>query len=695
MSKHRPERTASQPPSRLEVDGVLYTELGGRVSVVGLSTGQTEVRIPENIHNAPVVDVENGAFAGCDILESITLPSSVTRVGAKAFEDCASLESVELPQSLEQIALGTFEGCIALQEVVLPYHLKVIGPSAFADCVSLQRIGYFSKRGIGTGLFTDRTLFQEALPEELTEIGEGAFEGCRSLLRVAIPHRVESVAPMTFAHCHHLADVGFHANMRMIGTAAFAGCTALGSVRIPPTCSDIAVDAFPPGTVLVVNPMSRAWRSEVCQGDAVTVRLAADPPRLRSGLGDSEGRFYSDEQLEAAKESMELRPLRFERRSRQAPSPAAAEPSRFVRSGDTYKAKTSHGTSTVRLMMVGDVMAGSRRQNLAQERGHRVFDEAFEYVTPLLEESDFAICNLETMMSPSAPYAQEENHIASRPHLNAPPYIATALRRAGFDAVVNAQNHVYDAGLEGMFETLDVLNQAQLIHTGLFASTQDDRYLLLDIAGIQVGVVSFMDRARQAMKRTTFTPEGVRTLLPFLTEDEVWMGVHAVKSAGAEFVIAYCHWGREYTSEITARQWGFGAMVAEAGADYIVGAHPHCLQPFEFIRTADGREVPCLWSAGNFVSEMNVRAPITRDSLLLDLELQRVRGEVVIVANSYHACRIMRLKVRDKGHAGARNYFTVPTSTRFKSARLNRLLHEAENRIERVVGRKLPMATAT
>lgn len=689
MAREASKSVVQDDGAPFEVGGVLYvgTEEGALVS--GLSGDQAEVRIPEVIDGSPVVGVEDAAFAGCGLLESLTLPSTVIKIGGAAFRDCVGLREMELPQSLERISPGTFEGCTALQTVVLPYHLKSIGARAFAGCVSLETIGYFSKRGISARLFTDRTLFQEAFPEEITEFGESAFAGCASLVHVDMPHRVTGIPAHAFANCAHLTEVGLHSDVRKIGERAFAGCPLLLEVRVPPGCKDIASDAFPSTTVLVVGQRSPAWSVLEPQADAVNVRFAADTPRVRSGLGLGVGRFYSDEQLEEAKDSMELRPLRFERYKRLPPGPEPGNPSRFVHSTGTYRAAAPRSPKAARIMMVGDVMAASRRQELAQVRGDRVFSEAFRYVEPLLKESDFAVCNLETMLSPSAPYSSEQKHVASRPHLNAPPSFASALRGAGFDAVVNAQNHAYDAGLEGMYETLDVLNKAQLIHTGLFASLQDDRFLLLDIAGIKVGLVSFMDRARQAMKRNTFTPAGARTLLPFLTEEEVWLDIHAARTAGAEFVIAYCHWGREYTEEVTARQWGFGAMVAEAGADYIVGAHPHCLQAFEILKTSDDREVPCLWSAGNFVAEMNTRAPITRDTLILDLELQRINGEVAVSRNVYHPCRIMRLKVRDSEHPDARNYFTVPTNTRLRPARLNRLLQEAEQRIARVIGPSL------
>ncbi|QTV80572.1 CapA family protein [Microbacterium sp. NIBRBAC000506063] len=141
--------------------------------------------------------------------------------------------------------------------------------------------------------------------------------------------------------------------------------------------------------------------------------------------------------------------------------------------------------------------------------------------------------------------------------------------------------------------------------------------------------------------------------------------------------------GREYTPEITERQRGFAQVVVDAGADYIVGAHSHCIQPYEVLKSADGRDVPCLWSAGNFISDINLKPPITRDTLILDLRLERdAEGRVVLASETYHPCRIMNMRSGPE----QRNYAVVPASANLRSNELKVALRDARERITRVVG---------
>ena len=82
-------------------------------------------------------------------------------------------------------------------------------------------------------------------------------------------------------------------------------------------------------------------------------------------------------------------------------------------------------------------------------------------------------------------------------------------------------------------------------------------------------------------------------------------------------------------------------MVANAGVDYIFGCHSHCLQPRYAIQTDDGRVVPCLFSGGNFLSNINIKPPITKDAVISVLTIGRAEsGEIGIMTEKYIPCRI-------------------------------------------------------
>ena len=72
----------------------------------------------------------------------------------------------------------------------------------------------------------------------------------------------------------------------------------------------------------------------------------------------------------------------------------------------------------------------------------------------------------------------------------------------------------------------------------------------------------------------------------------------------ADIVVVFPHWGEEYKTEPNSYQRHMAQVMADAGADLIIGCHPHVIQPLEILISEDGREVPCYYSLGNFISNM-------------------------------------------------------------------------------------------
>ena len=106
---------------------------------------------------------------------------------------------------------------------------------------------------------------------------------------------------------------------------------------------------------------------------------------------------------------------------------------------------------------------------------------------------------------------------------------------------MNAQNHIYDAGTRGIFETVAEVNRAQLMHVGVNCGEEDKRYLLLDVNGIKIALLAYMDSARQKMKRVNFSKRGLSQLFNYFDESQIEHDVSSAREDGAEFIIAYCH----------------------------------------------------------------------------------------------------------------------------------------------------------
>lgn len=190
-------------------------------------SGLTAVEIPDG-----VAWIANGAFRGCRGLSSVSIPSSVREIDEDAFADCTGLVSLAIPEGLESIGSMAFSGCSGLGEVSLPDSLVSIGYEAFYGCSAVRdtttRKGLVLVDGWVVGYDYDtlpdhldlsgvRGLADEALawsgirsvilPQELTTIGGGVFQGCNSLAGVSIPDSVTRIGHLAFAGCPALAGI--------------------------------------------------------------------------------------------------------------------------------------------------------------------------------------------------------------------------------------------------------------------------------------------------------------------------------------------------------------------------------------------------------------------------------------------------------------------------------------------------------
>lgn len=126
------------------------------------------------------------AFKGCEFLETITIPSSVTKIEFYAFADCTSLRSVEIKEGVKEIGYWAFNNCIDLQSITIPSSVEEIGDEAFLFCTSLKSV---------------------EIKEGVTQIGAGAFSGCTSLPSITIPSSVTRIIACAFSDCTSLKTI--------------------------------------------------------------------------------------------------------------------------------------------------------------------------------------------------------------------------------------------------------------------------------------------------------------------------------------------------------------------------------------------------------------------------------------------------------------------------------------------------------
>lgn len=192
--------------------------------------------IPEGVTVIEDGDKRYGVFAGCYALRSVTLPSTLGKIGNFAFYECSGLEQITLPEGLETIGRYAFYGCGTLESVNLPQGLTGIGESAFAYCASLR--GEFAIPAGVTSIEADtfngcQQITRIALHDGVMSIGIGAFRNCESLVEINIPEGVTELPYLAFYGCGRLRSLVVPDSVTKIGNAVFGCCDSLVDLRLP------------------------------------------------------------------------------------------------------------------------------------------------------------------------------------------------------------------------------------------------------------------------------------------------------------------------------------------------------------------------------------------------------------------------------------------------------------------------------
>jgi len=248
--------------------------------------------------------------------------------------------------------------------------------------------------------------------------------------------------------------------------------------------------------------------------------------------------------------------------------------------------------ASVRLLAVGDILMHQDVQRSAREAesGLRAL---WADVEPLIHGADIAFANLETPVAPSS-------GLPGRPFMfNGPPELPAALRASGFTVLSTANNHAYDQGVAGVVETLRRLREENLVAVGSGATRGEAEQLrVVQVKGLRVGFLGFTDLYNINLNAKDSGP-WVRGLDPAAAAE-------AVRAARplVDVVVVSIHWGVEYQHDPLPRQREVAERLCQAGADLILGTHPHVLQPVEILAKGGNRTLVA-YSLGNFVSNQD------------------------------------------------------------------------------------------
>ena len=238
----------------------------GNATITGYSGSVSALAIPQTIDGHKVVAIGEGAFKGT-CLVNVTIPDTVTEIGARSFSECKQLSSVQLPNSLTHMGSYAFENCTSLTSIRIPKSLEVSN-WPFYGCSVLQNVEFESGvtripdhlfdyctgltsivipdtvTEIGARSFSEcKQLSSVQLPNSLTYMGSYAFENCTSLTSIRIPKSLE-VSNWPFDGCSALKNVEFESGMTRIPDDLFKDCTGFTSIVIPDTVTEIGSSAF-------------------------------------------------------------------------------------------------------------------------------------------------------------------------------------------------------------------------------------------------------------------------------------------------------------------------------------------------------------------------------------------------------------------------------------------------------------------
>ena len=291
-----------------------------------------------------------------------------------------------------------------------------------------------------------------------------------------------------------------------------------------------------------------------------------------------------------------------------------------------YDPSAAH-SNTALLSCVGDLMCEPRLTAAYRYGDSYFFHPLFQYVRDIFHASDFSIGNLETTLTDKAAYAGDYHCIAGKYHCNGPSCYLDAVRYAGFDALVTANNHNCDSGVGGLWDTLEAIDSHGFMRTGTFLPEDRERVLLVNIKGFRVAILSYGNRYNGLDERH-YTEKGVNDILNWFSREKCLDDVAYARKMGAEFVLCYQHWGKDYVLEPNEQQLAVLDALKDCGIDYIVGSHTHCLQKHHSLEAADGKNVPMMWSMGNFVT--NETKTLCRHTGILQLTLERKAGKIEV-----------------------------------------------------------------
>lgn len=255
--------------------------------------------------------------------------------------------------------------------------------------------------------------------------------------------------------------------------------------------------------------------------------------------------------------------------------------------------------------LVGDIMLSRGVQPYLEKYG---YDYPYEEVRDIFLNDDLTIGNLECPITDRNSAADKTKRFVFR----ADEENAAALKRAGIDCLNLANNHSMDYLSGGLSDTMKHLKEQRLPFVGAGENGSSDTSFVFEKNGISVGLLAYSALPPEGFffneEKSTVQYIGATNLSRLETE---------IEALSCDFTIVYFHWGIEYEPYKSETQEMLAKSAIDAGADFVVGAHPHVLQGREVYK---GKYI--YYSLGNFIFDRQI-PPGTDESMILQITVNQ------------------------------------------------------------------------
>lgn len=292
-----------------------------------------------------------------------------------------------------------------------------------------------------------------------------------------------------------------------------------------------------------------------------------------------------------------------------------------VSSAETTTSSPLPEFATVSVAAVGDNLIHSSLYKQAAARygeahgGEEGYDFEFAYknIEGIIRRADIAVINQETLI------CNDVFEPSTYPLFNSPAALGDHMLDIGFDVFTIANNHTLDKGTEGLSACLDYWDSREsAVVCGAYRNAADRANIrTAEFNGITFSFLSYTESLNGLS-----LPAGSELSIGDAYDIETMKSEIAAANEISDVCVIALHWGVENSDIISDFQKNTAKILADAGADIIIGNHPHVLRDIEEIEREDGSKALCAYSLGNFISAQSVGKNLIGGVLKFDVSIR-------------------------------------------------------------------------